>query len=182
MNISNSEKGIALVLALVMLALLSILGAYALSTSSTEMFIAGNYRNTELAFSTADAGAEFGVNQLRANGNALVPLTNVWPVAGTGDSTHDPAHNFNERLIGTNTADISITRIPEVNTRATVGLKRIKDSSGYVKSTGESSNELSNSADLSGAAYYIVHSIGYGPNNSRAEVEFMVWLPAPGAN
>lgn len=56
----TNEKGIALVVALVMLALLTILGTFALSTSSTELFITGNYRNSQYAFYAADAAIEYG--------------------------------------------------------------------------------------------------------------------------
>ncbi len=54
------EKGVALILALWMLVLLSVLGAMATSTAITEMAISGNYRNTETAFNTADAAVEYG--------------------------------------------------------------------------------------------------------------------------
>ena len=56
----KNERGMALVLALVMLLLLSILGAFALSTTNTEMRIVGNYHNTNEAFFCADAGIEYG--------------------------------------------------------------------------------------------------------------------------
>ena len=57
-GIVNSQHGVALVLAIVMLVLMSILGVFALSTSTTEIGIAGNYRNSQEAFYTADAAIE----------------------------------------------------------------------------------------------------------------------------
>lgn len=74
-KIVKNENGIALVMALVMLVLLSILGAYALSTSSTELFIAGNYRNSQVAFYAADAGNEYG-QKVNNGPNSLQPW---WP-------------------------------------------------------------------------------------------------------
>ncbi len=43
----DQERGLVLILGLWMLLLLSILGAFAISTSITEIGIAGNYRNAE---------------------------------------------------------------------------------------------------------------------------------------
>jgi len=52
----GNQKGIALIIALVMLSLLAILGVWALGSSSTDLNIAGNLRNGEIAFYTADGG------------------------------------------------------------------------------------------------------------------------------
>lgn len=60
---AKNERGIALVLALVMLVLLSILGTWALDTTSTDLKIAGNYRNNDIAFYTAEAGLGYAVSQ-----------------------------------------------------------------------------------------------------------------------
>ena len=56
---SGNNRGVILILSLWMLLLLSILGAFAISTSITEIGIAGNYRNAETAFNTADATVEY---------------------------------------------------------------------------------------------------------------------------
>jgi hypothetical protein len=62
MVIAGNERGVALILALVMLVLLTILGAMVLDTSSTELKIAGNFRNTQTAFYCADAGLGYASN------------------------------------------------------------------------------------------------------------------------
>lgn len=59
---AGNESGIALVIAMVMLALLGILGTWALDTSSTELKIAGNYRTTQYAFLAGDAGVGYVTN------------------------------------------------------------------------------------------------------------------------
>lgn len=59
MNNLCSERGVALVLALGMLVLLGLLGAIALATSNTEIRIAGNNRNAQSAFLTAEAAIEY---------------------------------------------------------------------------------------------------------------------------
>lgn len=53
-----NEEGAALIIVLAMLLLLMILGATLLSSSTTELRIAGNYRNTQEAFYSADAVLE----------------------------------------------------------------------------------------------------------------------------
>jgi len=59
-SIMKNERGIALIVAMVMLILLTMIGVFALNTSSTELHIVGNYRNTEVAFFAADGGVAFG--------------------------------------------------------------------------------------------------------------------------
>lgn len=57
----GNERGFALILVLVMLTILSILGSMVLSTSSTEMNISGNYRNSREAFFAADRAIEYAM-------------------------------------------------------------------------------------------------------------------------
>lgn len=54
----GNEEGAALIIVMIMLLLLMILGATLLTSSTTELRIAGNYRNTEDAFYSADALVE----------------------------------------------------------------------------------------------------------------------------
>ena len=61
-GIPENERGMALVLALVMLVLLTILGAWAIGTASTDLTIAGNFRNTQNAFYSADAALAYAAN------------------------------------------------------------------------------------------------------------------------
>jgi len=61
-GIAGNERGIALILALAMLALLTLLGAWALDVSSTDLKIAGNSRNTQNAFYAADAALGYSTN------------------------------------------------------------------------------------------------------------------------
>ena len=50
----KNSNGIALILAISMLAILSILGVMALNTADTETAISGNYRTSHMAFVTAE--------------------------------------------------------------------------------------------------------------------------------
>ncbi len=53
-----NERGAALIIVLVMLLLLTVLGATLLSTSTTDLQIAGNYRNNQRAFYVNDYAFE----------------------------------------------------------------------------------------------------------------------------
>lgn len=55
----NNERGITLVVVLLMLVILGILGASLLSSSTTDVQIAGNARNNEQAFYVTQAALEY---------------------------------------------------------------------------------------------------------------------------
>jgi len=61
----SDERGLALVVAMVLVAMLAFLGAAALLTSSTEMDIAGNERAYQEAFYTADGGSQLAPRVIR---------------------------------------------------------------------------------------------------------------------
>jgi Tfp pilus assembly protein PilX len=58
----NNERGIALVLSLIMLVLLAILGTWVLNTSSTELRIAGNATNQENSFYCGESGLAYATH------------------------------------------------------------------------------------------------------------------------
>ena len=79
MHNDRGERGVALILALGMLVLLGLLGAIALGTSNTEIRIAGQDRNAQSAFLTAEAAIEYA--QTDPAIYLSTPLVNpVWPV------------------------------------------------------------------------------------------------------
>lgn len=100
MNTIRNEKGVALVLAMVMLVLMTILGVLALSTSTTEIGISGNYKMAQEIFYTADAAIERAQTD-SAIYSTIVPGTcNSWPVCGGGSTT--------PWSISGNTANVSV--------------------------------------------------------------------------
>jgi hypothetical protein len=66
-NIPNTENGSITVLALIMLALLTLLGISAIMTSSIEVQIAGNDDRHKKAIYEADGGTEVGFEMLEQN-------------------------------------------------------------------------------------------------------------------
>lgn len=93
-----NEKGMVLFIALIMLFLLSLLGTMALSTSTTEIDLSGNYKKAQLAFYTADSATEYAHTD-GAIYSAIIPgTTNSWPSSGTNAVT-----------VGSYTAQVRVT-------------------------------------------------------------------------
>ena len=60
----GNERGIVLILALLLLLVLTIIGINSISTTSFESIISGNERLANMAFYSAEAGIQLGLNQL----------------------------------------------------------------------------------------------------------------------
>jgi Na+-transporting methylmalonyl-CoA/oxaloacetate decarboxylase gamma subunit len=79
-NILINEKGVALIIVLLMLLILTLIGISAISTTTFETNISGNERVGTNAFYAADAGVQMGLNQL--------PNTNLIPVKTIGTDSY----------------------------------------------------------------------------------------------
>lgn len=66
-SVINNEKGMVLVVAIMLVAVLVLLGTTSIMISNTDLKISGNYRSGTQAFYIADAGLEVARNQLRTN-------------------------------------------------------------------------------------------------------------------
>ena len=75
-NILINEKGVALIIALMMLLILTLIGISAISTTTFETNISGNERVGTDAFYASEAGIQIGLNQL--------PDTKPIPVTAIG--------------------------------------------------------------------------------------------------
>jgi len=73
-----------LIVAMVMLVMLSMLGAYALNVSTVDMHIAGNYRNAQLAFYNCNEAEAFGPNNLAVLQTIIPNVVNSFPSNTTG--------------------------------------------------------------------------------------------------
>ncbi len=60
----GNERGIVLIVALMLLLVLTILGIGSISTTSFESIISGNERLANIAFYSAEAGIQVGLNQV----------------------------------------------------------------------------------------------------------------------
>lgn len=72
----NNESGVALVIALLIMVLLTILGTAAIMTSTTDVKIAANFKKSTNAFYAAEAGIEAGMDFLNSPG--IFDATTGW--------------------------------------------------------------------------------------------------------
>jgi PilX N-terminal len=82
----------ALILALIMLTLMSLLGALALSTSTSELGISSNYKSSQEAFYAAERGLEYATTSQAIYDHSLndfpISLTNNDPSVDTADEAN----------------------------------------------------------------------------------------------
>ena len=79
-SILGNEKGMVLAVTLMLIAVLVLLGTTAVMTVTTDLKIAGNYRQSQVALYNAEAGVEQVIAYLRAN-------TVTYPTASTPTTT-----------------------------------------------------------------------------------------------
>lgn len=154
----GNQRGMALVLALVMLALMSLIGALALSTSSTEVGISGNYRSSQEAFFAAERAVEYAMTD-----------ETIYTTIGTGS------------VDLSNGASTETTH--ETSIRAGTSAK-LREETGDVNrvtyvSTGPLPPGSGSDPTYFQSRYYIVTVTAEGPNNSSARIESQVARVVP---
>ncbi len=151
----TNQRGTALVLALAMLALMTILGTLLISTTITEVKISGNFQSGQQAFHAADRAMEYA--QARLLGTAA----NVDLYSGThpADPTNTPHREFIQ--VGTSGLDTNPENDPDKNRARFVYSAPPPPGSG-------------SDASLFQARYYIVSVTGANPvgapNAARSEL------------
>jgi Tfp pilus assembly protein PilX len=171
----DNERGVALVLVLMMLLLLSILGVTMLASSTSELKIAGNYRNNEEAFYVADAALDYGMSFSDIYTSIIPGSSTSWPESGQGmyldentlkvTTTPNTGNaNFNRLIIkrpnGSKLeADVKVDFIATGNVPVGSGSQ---EDAGLGQGTGFKANS------------FAVNVIAYGPNNSQAQLESQV--------
>lgn len=175
----GKERGAALIVVLVILLLLSILGATMLDSTTSELKIAGNYRNSEEAFYAAEAALTFGMTHESIYTN-LYGTTTTWPAPGAGrvldendfsvtaDANDEEGHSndYNQiKIPGTNnTADVKVEFVGTGNLPAGTGSQ---EDSGLSAGSGFKANN------------FTVSVIAFGPNNARVNIEYMAAKAIP---
>ena len=144
----NNEKGSALVLALLMLVLLTLMGISATTTSTVEIQMAGGEKFYELAFYSAESGWQRALNWLDnqfpgVTDNRVWDGTDFIAVSGSLDEA----------------ATVGIPLAIDNNTQYLVKVEFVgtAPAAGY----GTSFRRFN----------YRVDSVGRGPGNARSEVE-----------
>jgi hypothetical protein len=170
----GNERGIALIIVLMTLLLLSILGVTMLTSSTSELKIAGNYRNSEVAFYTAEATMDFAYSFGDIYTSIIPGTTTSWPVAGQGKildeddfeagSANSANSNYNRMKIASPSgakydADVKVDFVSTGNLPVGSGTQ---EDAGLGQGTGFRANN------------FAVDVIAYGPNNAKAAVESQV--------
>ena len=172
----DNERGVALIIVLIMLLLLTILGGSMLATSTSELKIAGNYRNSEESFYTAESAMELAQTYSNIYINVATDSP-FWPVAGQGkdlesdlvshgNNTDNQKNadyaNYNRITFtsgngSTSTADVKVELTGSGNPPAGTGIQ--EDSSISPGSTSYKAN------------YFAISVIAYGQNDTTAKLE-----------
>src|SRR5437879_10550817 len=82
----NQESGMALLIALLALLLVSAIGMGMMYMSTTETSVNANYRDTQRAFFSMRAGLEEMRDRMRSNAVSAITLPTVMPTNGTAGS------------------------------------------------------------------------------------------------
>lgn len=87
----HNQQGMALLVVVGLLALMSLLGFFALDTTDVEMNIAGNYRGRQQAFFAAERAVEYAMTSesvYAAIGTGAVSLTDAQAAVVAADAVH----------------------------------------------------------------------------------------------
>jgi hypothetical protein len=158
---SKNEQGVALILALIMLTLLGMLGAFALSTSTTEIRISSNYRTAQNAYYNGDQGREF----LNTNPavRSQIAVGKVFPAQGAGNYiTTDLGKNKNYNII--NNLPTALPSGQGIVYKVTAYKSDPSKDSGTTAEMGQGS------LDATAVGWTI---IGIGPNRAEFAIESM---------
>jgi len=141
----SNQRGIALILALTMLVILSLLGALALTVSTTDVQISGNLKNSQNSFFAAEAAIEY------AMGNEAI--------------TQTPGITITDLNAGAHPANLSMGGIKldpnAVNQVVSLGAGELPD--GLSSKFGQ---------EKFGGAYYTISVTGVGINErSQTKIE-----------
>jgi hypothetical protein len=152
-DVCRNEDGVALILVMAMLVMLTFIGLAALSTSSTELLLSANYRWSREAFQAADGMMEAG----------LIEPTNFLPPAGGPGTMSDLASS------------------PLTNTNLSNG--SVITASGHVtySGTGPAPAGSGTSAKMNSfkANYFIVDTTGAGEFNAKSHQELVTMRLVP---
>lgn len=163
------ERGMALITVMVMLLLLSIMGMTMLASTTADLQIAGNYRNSLTAFYVGDAALQFGETFDAIYPQIIPNVTDSWPSKG-GGTVLDGNYWPQSSQPNTGHSDYNHVQLPGVNGSADVKVELVGGGPGALPA-GTGSQEDAGSEPGFKGNYYAVSVIAYGPNNTTAQFE-----------
>ncbi len=122
-SIEGNEKGLVLIATLVLIALLAIVGAISVNTTSTDIMITGKYKDSVRVFYAAEGGADYGLSQLRQRfstvldpGSAdLTAVVNAFNTGITGSNTAMSEYTFGTFTVAQTIGTTTVTPITSGN-------------------------------------------------------------------
>lgn len=175
----DPEKGSALVIAVIVLAILAALGIASLDVADMNMFIAANDRDTKEAFFYADSGANIGHEFLEESHFSSTNSTfydgdaNLWVNATNSTCEYDTANpRWGDCKNCTDPEFLSFYVDGEMATYVRAGTLRSGLLEGSAAQIGAGYEGIGKSA-AHGGTYtdYLIRSRRYGKRNSFAEVD-----------
>ena len=162
------EKGIAIIVVMIMLLLLSILGITMLASTTSDLQIAGNYRNNQEAFYTGEAMMQFGETFGDIYTQIIPNVTNSWPPPGQGTVLDN---NYWPQSSKPNTGQADYNHIQIPNTSDSADVKVELQGSGALPAGSGTQEDAGSGGTAFKATYYAVSVIAYGPNNATGQYE-----------
>jgi len=182
------ENGMVTAVALLLMAVLTLLGTAAVVVTSTDILIGGNYKVSEQAFYAAEAGVEETRGRLRSTAGANLiadtsPTSTQWR-AYIG--TLAMAQKANERChgcVGFNSSLATHSRTNSLQAAMTyvVEIKHKTNAAGNIMYWGDDDNDGTATRNTTtGNNIYLVTSSGYTGNSFRTvEAEITMTAPIP---
>jgi len=192
-SLYQNENGMVTAVALLLIAVLTLLGTAAVVVTSTDILIGGNYKVSEVAFYAAEAGVEEARARLRSTAGAnriddnLYPTDKAWRVY-IGDPIM--AQKATERClgcIGYNSSEAKHSITPRLQDAMTyvVEIKHKTNDDDEIMYWGDDNGDGTPTRNTtSGKNIYLVTSTGYTGNSFRtveAEITKMppISVPSP---
>jgi hypothetical protein len=173
-KIVDNDRGMALVIALLLMLVAAIIGIFGVNTGVIETRIAGNERLSNLAFYMAEGGTDLGpviVNDVIANysipvyGDEITVDPNLMPeILGAADNDPDTvaaSPDIRNDLGDQKRIDIDVDRL----------YAKVLQGGGAEFLSGYDGIGSGGTAGGSTGIFYRIDSLGSGPLNSRANVE-----------
>ena len=177
------ESGVALILVMVMLLLLSILGMTMLNSTISDLQIATSYKNEGGSFYVADAALEMAQANAIIYSSLLPSVGSVWPPAGEGKLLNDdgsPGTTPNPRYPDYHQITIYKDPLTKRREQGTANIRVTFQGAGAVPA-GQGTEVDAGLGGGTGftANFYLISVIADDRNNSHQEIESSIARVVP---
>jgi hypothetical protein len=157
----NKQEGAALIIAVLILLILTVVGIYAVTTSTLETKIAGSERVLQEAFNAADGGIDYGRRVIN------LFLTSQNPALPSGATAEPNTNDFREEILGADTSGSPFVdaEIGKCNMKIAVDRIKAEEPPGFSGEFGAPASEKQT------IVYYKLDSTSSGIAGARSEIE-----------